>query len=163
MANHGYPWLTMDIRGWPWSSIGLGTQIIVKTQYTGPFFPENGHGYPWLSMDIHNHGYPSVTMDIHGQPWISRVNHGYPWLTMDIHAKTKQYHNSTQNCPCPLIFRPKWQKIRGILFQTSKGQTSFIIITMGSPHKMLPVSLSRIFWKWVFDKCQTPLSHKPPR
>ena len=26
--------------------------MIVKTQYTGPFFPENGHGNLCLTMDI---------------------------------------------------------------------------------------------------------------
>ena len=34
MVNHRYPWLTMDIRGYPWISLG-------------------NHEYPWLTMDIH--------------------------------------------------------------------------------------------------------------
>ena len=52
--------------------------MIVKTQYTGPFFPENGHGNLWLTMDIlRNPKNPkneessdseesSDTIDIHG-------------------------------------------------------------------------------------------------
>ena len=48
------------------------------------------------------------------------VNHGYPWLATDIHGKTKKYHNSTQNCPFPMIFGPKWPKFHGDSFPDVK-------------------------------------------
>ena len=66
--------------------------MIVKTQYTGPFFPENGHGNLCLTMDIlrnpknpRNPGNPRNPRNPR-IPWISMVNHGYPWLTMVIHG-----------------------------------------------------------------------------
>ena len=65
--------------------------MIVKTQYTGPFFPENGYGNLCLTMDIlrnpknpRNPRNPRNPLNPRNPriPWISIVNHGYPWLSL---------------------------------------------------------------------------------
>ena len=59
--------------------------MIVKTQYTGPFFPENGHGNLCLTMDIlRNPKNPRKPKNPRNprNPRIPRI----PWLTMDIHG-----------------------------------------------------------------------------
>ena len=68
---HGYPLISMDIRGCPWMSIDIhGMRGYIHGL----------HGYPWISMDVHGiHGHPwnpwisTDSMDIHGF-------HGYPWI-----------------------------------------------------------------------------------
>ena len=37
-----------------------------------------------------------------------------------LHHTTKKYHNSTQNCPLPMSFQPKWPKFRGDSFPDVK-------------------------------------------
>ena len=56
-----------------------GAPMTVKTQYTGPFFPENGHGNLCLTMDILRN--PKKLRN----PRNPR-NPKIPWLTMGIHG-----------------------------------------------------------------------------
>ena len=50
---------------------------------------------------------PSIyTMDIHGI-YRDLYIHIYIYIYIYTMAKTKKYHNSTQNCPFTMIFKPK--------------------------------------------------------
>ena len=57
---------------------------------------------------------------------------------MGNHLKTKKYHNSTQNCPFSMIFRPKWPKFHGDSFPDVK-RSKFLYIW-----RVLTICL--IFW-----------------
>ena len=83
--------------------------MIVKTQYTGPFFPENGHGNLCLTMDIlRNPKNPRNPRNPRNpKNPLNPRNPRIPWISMVKHVKTKKYHNSTQNCPFSMIFGPK--------------------------------------------------------
>ena len=53
--------------------------------------------------------------------------HKVPYGTIRYHVKTKKYHNSTQNCPFPMIFGPKWPKFHGDSFPDVK-RSKFLYI-----------------------------------
>ena len=70
--------------------------MTMKTQYTGPFFPEDGYGNMCLTMDIlrnpknprnpRNPRIPWISLVNHGYACLTMDHHGYPWLTVDIHG-----------------------------------------------------------------------------
>ena len=88
-----YSWISMDIHGCPWISLGsqgnqMSMYIHVYSRYPMVYLGMRGrpciHGYPWRSMTaLGSQGY-QISMDVHGYPWISMDIHAYPWISMDI-------------------------------------------------------------------------------
>ena len=61
----------------------------------------------------------------YGTTWYLMVPYGTLWYHMVPYGtifelKTKKYHNSTPNCPFPMIFGPKWSKLRCDSFPEAK-------------------------------------------
>ena len=97
--------------------------MIVKTQYTGPFFPENGHGNLCLTMDIlrnpNNPRNQRNPLNLRNPriPWICMVNHEYPWSTMDFHGGYPLPF-SGKNGPVHCVFT-----VIGALWEFSSGSS----------------------------------------